>query len=324
MKTSQSALAVAATLATMGLAGCSDASGDNGEADGQFTPSGNVTMVVPFSAGGGSDLSGRAIGAGLEEVTDATVTVVNRDGGSGAVGYSYFLGQEGDPNFLLASETALLALPLTEDVDFTYESFTPIMKLGDDFTLVVVPSDSPFATCSDVVDAAKEDRVVAAVSGATSLDEIVFTLIEQDQDVEFDRVPFESGGEVVPGLLGGQVDVASLNPSEVVGQVESGDLKALCAVSDERYEFEALAEVPTAKEQGIDVSFAQFRGFIAPGGISDAEKEAWIAAAEEYAKTDGYTEYIETNLMQANALYGDDFSEYLAGNEAELEAVLNP
>ena len=313
-----SAVAVAAML---GLTGCSGA-GNASSGEGEFAPSGDVRMIVPFSAGGGSDLSGRAIAAGLESITDSNISTENREGGSGAVGYSHFLAQQGKDNYLLAAETALLALPLTQDVEFDYTSFTPIMKLGDDYTLLVVAPDSPFETCADVVEAAESDRVVAAVSGATSLDEIVFTLIEDEMGVEFDRVPFESGSEVLAGLLGGQIDIASLNPGEVLGQLESGDLKALCAFSDERYEYEQLADIPTAKEQGIDVAFAQFRGFIAPGGISDEARQFWVDAAEQFEQTDAYREYIEQNVMQANAVYGDDFVAYLDGNNAELEKVL--
>ncbi|GAB2467627.1 putative tricarboxylic transport membrane protein [Conyzicola lurida] len=320
MKSTTITLAAAGSAALLLLTGCSGAGGGT-TADGEFAPNGDVRMIVPFSAGGGSDTSGRAIAAGLEADTGVNISVENREGGSGAVGYSHFLAQNGKDNYLLAAETALLALPLTQDVQFSYESFTPIMKLGDDFTLLVVPADSDYDTCVDVVDDAKDNRVVAAVSGATSLDEIVFTLVEDDQDVEFDRVPFESGSEVLASLLGGKVDIASLNPSEVLGQIESGDLKALCAFADERYEFEALADIPTAIEQGIDVSFAQFRGFIAPGEISDDAKEYWIAAGEAFAETEAYDTYIADNLLQPNAVYGDEFVEYLAGNTSDLEKV---
>jgi putative tricarboxylic transport membrane protein len=316
MKSRMTLTAGIAAATLLGLTACS-----TGAPAAEGEPSGNITMVVPMGAGGGSDLSGRAIASGLEAGTGLNVSVENREGGSGAIGYSYFLAQEGKNNLLLAAETAMLALPVTQDVEFTYEDFTPIMKAGDDFTLIVVAPDSEYDTCSDVVDAARDERVVAAVSGATSLDEIVFTLIETDQDVEFDRVPFTSGSEVLTGILGGQVDVASLNPSEVVAQLDNGDLKALCAVSEERYTYDELKDIPTAMEQGIDVSFAQFRGFIAPGNIGEESTQYWIDAAKEYEQSAEYTEYIESNYMQANAQYGDEFAEYLAGNTADLEKV---
>ena len=144
------------------------------------------------------------------------------------------------------------------------------MKIADDFTLMVTRADAPYETCADVVEAAKSERVVAGISGATGLDNVVFTLTEQQTDVEFDRVSFESGGELTAALLGEQIDIASLNPGEVIGQLESGDIKALCAYADERYDYEELKDIPTASEQGIDVAFAQFRGVLAPGDISDS------------------------------------------------------
>ena len=140
MKSRITAAGIAA-VSIAALAGCSSAAGQESDAAGGFEPN-DVRMVVPFAAGGGSDVSGRAIASALEEATGATITVENREGGSGAVGYSHFLAQEGNADYLLASETALLALPLTTDVDFDHTSFTPIMKLGDDYTLMVVPADS--------------------------------------------------------------------------------------------------------------------------------------------------------------------------------------
>ena len=316
--TSTACILASAALVTTGCAGPTPAS-----EGGEWTPEGDMTMVVPFAAGGGSDLSGRAMAAGLESVQDGlNVAVENRDGASGAVGYSYFLTKEGDPNYVLATETALLALPLTQDVEFDYTSFTPIMKVGEDFTLLVVDADSPYETCNDVVDAAKSERVIAGISGETGLDNVVFTLTEQQMDVEFDRVPFESGSELTAALLGGTVDIASLNPGEVIGQLESGDIKALCAYADERYDYPELSDIPTAKEQGIDVSFAQFRGLLATGGITEGEKQGWIEASEAFADSDAYTEYVESNYLQPVTAFGDDFTAYLESNSETLAGVL--
>jgi putative tricarboxylic transport membrane protein len=264
VKRTSAVLATASALA-LTLTACSEGGGGSG-GDGGFQPRSDVTMLVPFGAGGGSDLAGRATGQMIETADgDLTVNVENREGGSGAVGYSYFLGQNGNAQMLLASETALLALPLSGEVEFDYTDFTPIMKLADDFTLMVTRADAPYETCSDVVDAARSGRVAAGISGITGLDNVVFTLTEHETGVEFHRVPFESGGELTAALLGGQIDIASLNPGEVIGQLESGDVKALCAFAEERYDYEELADIPTATEQGIDVAFAQFRGVIAPG-----------------------------------------------------------
>jgi putative tricarboxylic transport membrane protein len=321
-RTHRRSLALTAAAASVALAAaCTNPSA--AESEGSWTPEGDVTMVVPFSAGGGSDLSGRAMAAGLEKVQpDLTATVENRDGGSGAVGYSYFMSKQGDPNYVLATETALLALPLTQDVEFDHKTFTPIMKVGEDYTLMVVPQDAPYETCPDVVDAAKSGRIVAGISGITGLDNVVFKMTEQLTGAKFDRVPFESGSELTAALLGGQIDIGSLNPGEVIGQLESGDLKALCAFAPERYDYPELADIPTAEEQGLDVSFAQYRGLLAPGGISDAEKQGWVEAAQKFAKSPAYDEYIETNYMQPKVAFGEEFDAYLRQNSEVLAKAL--
>ncbi|WP_232820396.1 tripartite tricarboxylate transporter substrate binding protein [Brachybacterium sp. YJGR34] len=315
-------LLAAGALGTLGmtLAACGE-SGGSGE-DGEFDPGNRVTMIVPFSAGGGSDIAGRAIAAGLEEVTGSTVTVENRVGGSGAVGYSDLRNSEGDGSVLLASETALNTLPIVQDVDFTYESFTPIMKAGEDFNIVVVAADSPYQSISDVIDAAKSEQLTAAVSGSTGPDHIAWSLIEQEQDITLERVTFESSSEVLAALMGGHVQVAASNPGELTGQLESGDIRALCALAPERYEYELLADIPTGAEEGVNVTFAQWRGFIAPGGIEDAAREYWIEKAKEYEKTEAFSEFIESNMLQPVTAYGDEFVSYLEQYSADVESAL--
>jgi putative tricarboxylic transport membrane protein len=327
VKHTRSAVLATTSVLALALAACgggeSGGSGGGG-GGGEFTPRGDVTMLVPFGAGGGSDLAGRATATMIEAANgDVNVNVENREGGSGAVGYSHFLGQAGDGETLLATETALLALPISGEVEFDYTDFTPIMKLGDDYTLMIVGADSPYETCADVVEAAKSERVTAGISGITGLDNIVFTLTEQETGVEFDRVPFESGGELTAALLGGQIDIASLNPGEIIGQLEAGEVKALCAYSEERYsDYEELADIETAKEQGIDVAFAQFRGVLAPGGLDEAARQFWIETMEAAVETDEYKKYIEENYLQANTAAGDDFVTYLEGNNELLNKVL--
>jgi putative tricarboxylic transport membrane protein len=321
----RSAVLATTSVLALALAACGgEAGGSSGGGGGGFEPRGDVTMIVPFGAGGGSDLAGRATATMIEAANgDVSVNVENREGGSGAVGYSHFLGESGNAETLLATETALLALPISGEVEFDYTDFTPIMKLGDDYTLMIVNADSPYNTCADVVEAAKAERIVAGISGITGLDNIVFTLTEQETGVEFDRVPFESGGELTAALLGGQIDIASLNPGEIIGQLEAGEVKALCAYSEERYsDYEELADIETAKEQGIDVAFAQFRGVLAPGGIDEAAREFWIETMEAAVETDEYQTYIEDNYLQANTAAGDEFVEYLEGNNELLKQVL--
>ncbi|GAA3288126.1 tripartite tricarboxylate transporter substrate binding protein [Nesterenkonia halobia] len=324
IKQRPAALSTVTALSMIALTACSGTATDGmGGDSGEFEPAARVSMIVPFAAGGGSDLAGRAIAEGLEDPTGSTVTVQNLVGGSGAVGYSQFLADTGNPNVLLASETALMTLPTVQDVEFDYEDFTPIMKVGEDFNIVVAAPDAPYETCKEVVDAATENEdLTAATSGATGPDHIAWSLIEDQFDISLDRVTFESTAEVTAALVGGHVDVAATNPGEVVGQIESGDIKPLCALAPERYDYPELADIPTGKEQGIDVTFAQWRGFIAPGGISESARQYWIDAAKQYAKSPAYDEYIESNMLQPQSLFGDEFASYLDDYNDDVESVL--
>lgn len=306
----------------LGLAGCGGAGGGGGDSDGGFEPSRNVVMVVPFEAGGGSDILGRAMAAGMEEVEDVNISVENRASSTGAVGYSYLLEQQGDPHFLLASETAGVALPITAETPWTWEDFTPVAQIAEDATLLIVPADSELESLQDVLDAAKQGRITVGVAGATGLDTIVFSLVEQSEDVEFERVVFESGGEIITAMRGGDIDIASLNPGEVIGQLESGDLKALVAFSEKKYEGDLLGDVPTAKEEGVDVSFTQYRGLFAPGGIQPEERKYWEDAITGWTEEQSYDKYIEDNYLISVVRSGKEFEDYLKEYEQTLQDVL--
>lgn len=302
------------------LAGCGGAGGGGG---GAFEPTRNVVMIIPFEPGGGSDILGRAMAAGLEEVRpDANISAENRAGGSGAVGYSYLLEQESDPHFLLAAETAGIALPITTDTPFEWTDFTPIAQIAEDATLLVVAEDNEFESLADVLEAAGSGRVTVGVAGATGLDTIVTALMEEQEGVEFERVVFQSGGEIVAAILGGEVDIAMLNPGEVIGQLESGDMRAIVAFADERYEGDLLSDIPTSGEEGVDAVFTQFRGLFAPGGITPEERQYWADAIVEWTETENYNAYIEDNYLIPTVRTGQEFEDFLTEYEQTLRDVL--
>jgi putative tricarboxylic transport membrane protein len=280
-------------------------------------------MIVPFEAGGGSDILGRAMAAGMEQVREGVnITVENRPSTTGAVGYSYLLEQQGDPHFVLASETTAVALPITTETPWTWEDFTPIGQIAEDATLLIVPQDSEFASLQDVIDAAEQSRLTVGVVGTTGLDTIVFGLLEENAGVEFERVVFESGGELVTALLGGDIVMASLNPSEVIGQLEAGDLKALVAFAEQPYESGELADVPTAKEEGFDVAFTQYRGLLGPGGIQPEARTYWADALVAWTETDNFDKYIRDNYLISLIRTGQEFENYLQQYEKTIREVL--
>lgn len=329
-KTRTTRLGWAATVA-VSLACClltaSCAQGVGGTSgSGAWQPARDVTIVVPFSPGGGSDVFGRALAKGVEQVDpDVNVSVVNKPAGSGAVGYGYFYSKQADPYYLLPSETSGVVLPLTiDDTPWTWRDFTPVMQIGEDVTMMLVQPDSPHQKLTDVVDAVKQgDQLRVGVTGATGMDAIVTSLLEDDQGIKFERrVVFDSGGEMVTALLGGDIDLAMLNPSEVIGQVKAGKVRPLTVFADERYKGEPLSDVPTAKEDGIDVSFTQYRGVFAPGGLSDEEAAYWTDTVRKWTKSDAYRTYIEDNFLKPVQRGPDEFVTYLKEYEQQVKTTV--
>jgi putative tricarboxylic transport membrane protein len=325
MRGSRATRLVAGVLAVAVFSGCATGSaGESAAGTGGPRPVGPVTMVVPFAAGGGSDIAGRAVADGLASVTPGLrVDVDNREGGQGAVGYSYLLGKRGSPNFLLATETSLLAIPAAVEVPFSHRDYTPIMKLGHDYTLLVARPDSPITSCAQATSASRQRRVLAGISGAMGPDAVVFDQLNRKAGARIDTVPYQGGGETMAAVLGGQVDLASLNPSEVIGQLRAGELKALCVFADQRYTYPELAGIPTSVEQGVPVVFAQFRGVIAPGGLNPRARQYWIDAARRFAGSPAYRDYIASEYLQPRPAFGDSFGQYLAAARGDIEQVVS-
>lgn len=318
MKSTPKAIVVALATITL-LAGCTAVSPESNDSD-SFTPSGDVEMVVPAGAGGGSDIFGRAVATATDG--DPSINVVNREGGSGSVGYSYLLGKSGDPLILSTTENTILTAPLTLDVAFDYTDFTPIAMFAEDYAAIIVRDDSPYENCSDLLEDAANKQILAGISGQTGVDTINVSLLEDEADVSFQRVPYDSGAELITGLLGGSIAFAPLSIGEVSGQVRAGDLRPLCVLAPERLASDDFAEVPTAIEEGYNVAYAQFRGVLAPGGITDEERQYWIDVLTEVAASDAFTNYIETNFLTERLLVGDEFLEFLVSSQEQLEDIL--
>lgn len=315
----RTAILPATLLVPLALAGCSGSASSSSTSDAAWEPERNVTLVVPYGAGGGSDAFGRAVASAIEEVEpELVVTVENREGGSGAVGLEYFKSREGDAQSLLAASTQV-AVPGSAFEDFTFLDYTPLSLYAEDPLLVVAPADAPYADCAQMADTAAGQRVVAGTTGEFNLDGVAQKLVADAAGGEFDSVVFDSGGEIIAGLLGDQIDVGLLNPGEVAGQLESGDIKALCTLGSARLPYEGFEDVPTAEESGLDVTVAQFRGTMAPPGVTEQQSAYWIDVLERAYETDGVQAFVADNLMAGNQLSGDAFSDYLT----EQEAVIN-
>jgi tripartite-type tricarboxylate transporter receptor subunit TctC len=207
MNSKQAKIGGAAAI-LLALAACSD-----GEEDSEGYPDGAVTIVVPVPAGSSTDLSTRILAPCLEDELGQTVLVENHEGGSGAVGNTYFT--QADPDgYTLVSTTAANAVlpPLLEDgVQFDADSFLPLGTIGQAPIVMVVSDDSPYETADEFLAEAESERLLVGVPGATSVPAIVVQALIENHGLAMEMVPFDGNGNTIQALRSGDVNVAYLS-----------------------------------------------------------------------------------------------------------------
>ncbi|WP_171208121.1 MULTISPECIES: tripartite tricarboxylate transporter substrate binding protein [unclassified Ruegeria] len=285
-------------------------------------PSERLTYTIAFGPGGGNDRMSRTVVDILRkyELFDNDIVVENREGGSGAVGFSYVAGKAGDPYRLTSTSGNFIGTPLVADTDWTFADFTPIGLLASDAMLLVVRSDSDFGDVGAFVDAAKAGRVTIAGSGSAGPERVTAALFANAAGIEFEYVPIGSGGELVTALTSGSVDAVVANPSEVSGQLEAGTLKAL-AFSDTARSTNN-PDVPTFMELGYDFSFSLPRGVVMPNDLDPAVQDWWIETLKKVIDTPEWEEYLVKNGMSGNPIWGDEFAAYLEDTSTKYRATL--
>lgn len=304
---------------------------DDAEAAEEFDwePEQDVTMVVPFAAGGGSDLLGRAVAAGIEDVRpDVNVSVENREGGSGAVGYGYFLEQTGNPHFLLPAEVMLSMLPSLQEVPFDYDTWTHVGMFAEDVGFFVVNADSEWETIEefmeDAEEAAAEGRPFrVGLPAAGGVDEVTVYQLAQEAGVEFEHVIYDGTGETNPALMGGDIEATVVNPSDGRDELEGELFRALVGFSEEPFEDPLLEDVPMAPEFGWEVTATKYRGAILPPDVPQEAVDYWIAALQEWTETEGYEQYMEDALLAENHQWGEDWITFIEEWNQDVLPVLD-
>lgn len=229
-------------------------------------PTKEVQIIVPYSAGGATDLIFRAIAASTDKYLGKAVVVVNKAGGGGAVGYTEGAQAKPDGYTLTAAITPLTILPHQVKTSFTYKNFDPIINVVSDPSMFLIRSDAPWKSLKEFLDFAKKNPGMITVgnSGAGGGVHLVALAFEKAVGVKFNHIPFSGGGPSVTALLGGHINAVSVSPPEGISQVQAGKLKIIALFSDKRLEM--FPNVPTAKEQGINFAMGMWRGLVAPKG----------------------------------------------------------
>jgi putative tricarboxylic transport membrane protein len=283
-------------------------------------PDQDFTLVVQGSAGGGSDVIARTIANIIEKkkLVPTKILIDNRPGGGGAVGYNYVAKRTGDAYYLGTIATSFFTTPLLGQSPVSYKDFTPIATIAADPYVMAVKADSGLDTFAAI----KERKVLrVGTTGVVTDPGLLAGMLEQQLGITTRNIPYGGDGEVLAAILGGHIDIQFGNPSEILSQVKAGKLKALAVSSGTR--LEQLPDVPTFKEQGIDIELTQLRGVVMPKGVSPEVTKFWEGVMKQVAESPEWkAEYIDRNnavptymdskeFGEAMPKYSDLYAEYM-------------
>jgi putative tricarboxylic transport membrane protein len=286
----------------------------------------NLKMMIPANPGGGWDSTGRALGKALQDAGAASsVTFENKGGAAGAIGLAQFYNaSKGDPNALMVMGAVMLGGIITGKPPVSVTQLTPIARLTTEYNVFVLPADSPFKSMKDVVDQLKKDPGSVKWGGGSrgSTEHIAAAQIAQAVGVQASKinyVPFRGGGEATAAILGGNVSVGGSGYSEFQQYIESGKMRPIAVTSAQRL---PGINIPTLKEQGIDVEIGNWRGVFGAAGISAAQRDALTALVVRATKSPSWTESLTKNNWTAALLTGKSFDEFVDRDFSSLRATM--
>ncbi|MDI5935852.1 Bug family tripartite tricarboxylate transporter substrate binding protein [Halomonas kalidii] len=299
-------------------------------AGGAQAQSDSTECIAPAKPGGGYDLTCRLAANGLQEtgLIDRPMVVSYMPGGIGAVAYNHVNGvRQDDPNLIVAASTgAAVNLALGKFGQYDADEVRWVGALGVDYGAIVVNADAPWQSLDELMDELRDaPGEIAFGAGGTvgSQDWMKAALTAKAADVSpqsLRYVAFEGGGEALAALLGNHIQVFTGDLSELKSQLESGKVRVLAALSEERMDG-PYAEIPTAAEQGYDVQWPIWRGYYMGPDVDDAAYQAWVERLAALAEEPAFAELREARGLFPMSRFGDDFDGYVKQQVAEFKSL---
>lgn len=288
-------------------------------------PSGPITMTAAANPGSGFDLTIRAVVNALEAERIVTVPlpVQNRPGASGADFLATMVEDyRGADDQISVASLAMMTNELGGTSRYGYTDVTMIARLMTEYFVVVTRPDSTLQDLTDAMTAIKADPAVVAI-GAAHDDEAPFDLLVAAAGGDPSSVRYvtlEGGGDQIAALSTGDIDVAIGGVSEFVDQLQAGDLKALGVLAEDRL---PGLDVPTAREQGLDVTLANWRGLYGPPDMPPAAVEYWRGALRRMVESPTWRQIAERSRFTTTFMVGAEFDAFLGRTQADVEAALH-
>ena len=285
-----------------------------------------LKMMIPANPGGGWDTTGRALGKAMQDAGAASsVSYDNKGGAAGAIGLAQFVNaSKGDPNALMVMGAVMLGGIITGKPPVGLDKVTPLARLTSEYNVFVLPANSPFKTMKDVIEQLKKDPGSVKWGGGSrgSTEHIAAAMIAREVGVDpakINYVAFRGGGEATAAILGGNVTIGGSGYSEFAEYIAAGKMRAVGVTSSARLKG---VNVPTLKEQGINVDIGNWRGVYGAPGITAEQRKALIDALSNTFKHKAWQDAMEKNGWTPAWLAGDEFSNFVDSEFASLRATM--
>ena len=301
-----------------------------GPAAAQWKPERNIEIIVGTGPGGGQDKTARTVQHLLTDkrFIEAPVTVVNKPGGGGAVGWAYLNQHAGDAHYAVIGTTTLLTSQITGRSPVGFTDITPLAMLLSESVALSVRQESPLLTGKDLVERLKKDASSVSASIGSSVggpNHIAFALIAKAAGGDVKKlktVVFQGGGEAITATLGGHVDLISSAANNVIPHLAAGKMRVLGIAAPQRLGG-VFAKVPTWKEQGIDVQITNWRMLAGPKGLTAAQIAYWDGALAKLVKTDEWKKDLDNNVFENTYMNSDETRRYLKAQYDQFHAALS-
>ncbi len=284
-----------------------------------------LTIIAPAAPGGGWDQTARMMQQALQQGGIASpVKVMNVPGAGGTIGLAQFVNNDkAKPDVLMAMGLIMVGAVLTNKSPVTLAQITPIARLTGEYEVLVVPAASPYKTLADFMKAWKANPGMAIAGGsAGGTDHMLAGLLAKASGVDVNKVnyvPHSGGGESIASLIGNQVAAGINGLGELVPFIKSGKLRALAISSDKRL---AGMDIPTFVEQKVNLTLANWRGVVAPPGISAQQKAALVATVDKMHQSQQWKDILKKNDWIDLYQSGAPFDAYLKEEDKRATEVL--
>ncbi len=291
---------------------------------GEFKPTKPIQMIAAAAPGGGSDVMARTIAqiVASEKLSPQPLIVQNIPGGGSSIGTTQVARMKGDTHALLVFNPASVAGLLTAGKSAaTIRDLTMIAQLALDEQFIVVRSDSRFKSIKDIVAESKNKENSLSIAGADQADRVCSRLFEKAAGIKMRFAQFNSGGEAITALLGGHVDMIWANPPEFVSQYEAKMVVPLIVAQENR--IPQFKDVPTFRENGLDVIFKFYRGVVAPPGLPPEVVAYYENMMKNLNDTKAWKENYLAKYILSPAWQGSkEFTKTITDSEAVFEDTL--